>query len=243
METKQCLDQKGLVLPKITNVVVLNLKESHQRREHMQAMLQQKNWPFKILQTDRPSNRRSQAFSYRDGWALLEGELGCWYAHQLAWQRALESEHEFTMVLEDDIQFPEKHGYINWAMAVPRDAHIIALNTLVDFTRGHPMTTVATTSSKNIPACSGVTTVVRYLAGRSLLGYVVTRAGAAFLLNITAQPAFNYPEPIDTWLYSKSQPAGLNTYVALALPVQTINKLNDFSTVNCEDWIDGEGCA
>jgi hypothetical protein len=75
METKKCLDQKGLVLPKIGHVVVLNLREAHRRRKHMQAMLQKTKWPFKILQTDRPSSLRSQAFSYRDGWALLEGQL------------------------------------------------------------------------------------------------------------------------------------------------------------------------
>jgi hypothetical protein len=72
------------------------------------------------------------------------------------------------MVLEDDIQFPEKGGYINWTVAVPRDAHIIALNTLVDFTRrrtpeDHRWYYYVLKNEPSMPVCSGVTTLVRYL--------------------------------------------------------------------------------
>jgi glycosyl transferase family 25 len=37
--------------------------------------------------------------------ALTSGEKGCFMSHQLAWQELLSSQHQFGLILEDDVEF------------------------------------------------------------------------------------------------------------------------------------------
>ena len=59
---------------------------------------------------------------------LSLGEIGCFLSHRLCWERLCDSNHNFALVLEDDIQFSERARYYlsseDW---IPKEINLIQL--------------------------------------------------------------------------------------------------------------------
>jgi hypothetical protein len=57
-EQQQCMEDNDLVYPTITQVLVINLRESSQRREYMAGMLRKKSLAFEMMLVDRPTEQQ-----------------------------------------------------------------------------------------------------------------------------------------------------------------------------------------
>jgi hypothetical protein len=127
-----CMEMKGLVMPIITKFLFINLKESTERRQYMSSMLGGMSLPFGVVEATRPQEKEwKENIAIDEPGRLDVGAYGVWKGHQKAWQAALDGGHAFTMVMEDDIVLPGDYNYSHWSIAVPKDAHIIFLNTYV----------------------------------------------------------------------------------------------------------------
>jgi GR25 family glycosyltransferase involved in LPS biosynthesis len=236
----ECLEGKGLIMPKITNFIVINLKEATKRRHHMESMLGNKNISAQFLTVHRPSMAECQNRLQTCPDEKSLGLYGVWRGHQQAWQEVVKSKNDFTAILEDDVLLPGKYDYRNWDVGVPLDSHIIFLESFIDFERGNPR--AACTKVETVPYCKDIKSALKCLEGRSTIGYVITRLGAKRLLEKTMPPAFKYHMAIDEWIFDPAQSKGINVHVAREISVQTYNPMNDNSDKDCLDWQDGVGC-
>jgi GR25 family glycosyltransferase involved in LPS biosynthesis len=114
-----------MVMPKITNFMVINLKESTTRREHMLLMLRKKGISPQFVTPQRPKK------GILGDSSIKLGEIGVWFGHQRAWQAVLanKNKHEFTLIMEDDVLLSGVNvDYTNLNVAVPQDAHMVFLH-------------------------------------------------------------------------------------------------------------------
>jgi GR25 family glycosyltransferase involved in LPS biosynthesis len=214
-----------MVMPTIKDFLVINLKDSTARRQHMRTMLMKKNIRPRFVEVEGPKKRF--------GSPLKLGEVGVWFGHQLAWRAILDDPNkpQFTMIMEDDMLLPgdpRKVDYTEWNVAVPQDAHMIFLHSRIGANpNSDPPFPGRSTVLGHKPiagprSCLGVNTVDTYTWGYSMIGYVVTRAGAQLLLDKTTTPGYTFRIPVDGFPFSTTQmPNGLKVYVALDMPVVT----------------------
>jgi GR25 family glycosyltransferase involved in LPS biosynthesis len=216
-----------MVLPKITNFLVINLKASTTRREHMTHMLGKKGISPQFVTVEKPTSQFNSA--------LKLGEVGVWLGHQRAWQAILENpvKHEFTLIMEDDVLLSGPGvDYIDWEVAAPLDSHMIFLHTKIG-TEKAPRSTVLGHTLLSGKICRGVDTVEKYKWGYSMIGYVVTQAGAAMLLDQTTTPGYQFRIPVDGFPFSGYlKPRELKVYAAMNMQATVRETDNDNSDKN-----------
>ncbi len=94
-------------------VLLINLDRSDRRREQMEQRLAALGLPYERIAAvdgkarwpELSSSVDIPAFQRNVGRVLLQGEIGCYHSHLLAWRRLLESDAHTLLVLEDDVVF------------------------------------------------------------------------------------------------------------------------------------------
>lgn len=173
-------------------LVYINLDRDAERRERLQAQLQQvpfnsERYPA-VWWADVPAAQAQQWYSdalnarqyYKP---LRNGEKGCYASHIGAWQQLLASEAPALVVLEDDVRLTPQFTEVIEAIA--------ALKEPWDMVKLLGRDREKTRSQRPL---TGNTVLVDYARVPSMTaGYVISRAGAARLL-ASRQP---FGRPID----------------------------------------------
>jgi len=142
---------------------------------------------------------------------LTAAETACLRSHRACWQKLLDSNEDFAVILEDDVVIsPRLAGFLAAPERWPGDADVIRLETYRQ---------LAYISTRFVTASAGIR-LHRLLTGQyGAGGYVIGRACAERLL-CENQPA---RLPVDTMIYAHAKPGadGLRIYQAVpALCIQ-----------------------
>jgi GR25 family glycosyltransferase involved in LPS biosynthesis len=195
--------------PLITRALFINMNSSHDRRDHMEDMLEKASIPYERVEAVRPKSKPTKH-------GLKLGEYGVWLGHQAAWRAAIRNGDKYTLIMEDDAQLGENtnNQYLNWTCAVPKDNHMLFFAS-----RG-------VLQHKPLPGCAPHLNVAQnFPHGYSMIAYVVTQAGAKKLLASEAGPR---RIPVDGYPFVDWND-GLKVYVNMGLHVSWHTKLNDES--------------
>lgn len=120
--------------------------------------------------------------------ALSNGEKGCYASHLQAWQSLLDSPHEALVVLEDDVRLePQFAAVITAIGSLPRNWDMIKLIGHLDAKRA------SGNQASAQPLCPGFQLVSYKRVPSLTAGYVISRSGAAKLL----QGRIPFGRPID----------------------------------------------
>ena len=93
-------------------VFVINLERSKDRMRFMKQQLDAQGIPFEQISavdgrllTDDEIQQATEKPSFPRFYASLStGEIGCYLSHRLAWQRIIDKELDWALILEDDVE-------------------------------------------------------------------------------------------------------------------------------------------
>lgn len=109
-------------------IYVINLDRSPDRLEFIQQQLASSGLTFERVPA--VDGRLLSAGAYPDA-VISPPEIGCFLSHISAWERAVASTDEFSLILEDDghlsPDLPQLLSETNW---IPPDADIVKLDTM-----------------------------------------------------------------------------------------------------------------
>lgn len=179
-----------------TNLVIINLKRSTDRRRKMEDQLKSVSLPFEFfpaidgrLGEHRTFNHYSEEFCIRK-WRrpLTPGEVGCFASHYLLWQRCVEQNLPL-LILEDDVVIGRGfESAVRAAHQIVNSIGYVRLSGIrVSESRAYPMSVCAPWS------------VVRFLRGP--LGsqcYAISPIAAGTLLRHADQ----WDQPVDNYMDS-----------------------------------------
>jgi glycosyl transferase, family 25 len=94
-------------------VLLINLDRSDQRRSQMEQRLAALGLPYERLPAvdgkrhwpELKTSVNISEFQRNVGRDLMQGEIGCYHSHLLAWNRLIASDAQTLLVLEDDVVF------------------------------------------------------------------------------------------------------------------------------------------
>eukprot|EP00041_Stephanoeca_diplocostata_P030567 m.929048 g.929048 ORF g.929048 m.929048 type:complete len:330 (-) comp23781_c0_seq1:377-1366(-) len=161
-------------LRKPTNVhfMVINLDRSINRRRRMRSAFMELELPMfervpGVLVTDATVDSMHPK---RLSTSLKLADYGCALAHRRAWQRVVDGDHEWVVIIEDDAELVESVNYTDLP-AVPTDADLVLFR--------------AGTIMRWAPVCEA-TSVMRAYWGFGMVAYLVSKDGAQRLLDSTS---------------------------------------------------------
>ncbi|MEN9852176.1 MAG: hypothetical protein RI996_119 [Candidatus Parcubacteria bacterium] len=92
---------------------VINLNSETKRYQYMKEQLDAAGILFEKIEAINGREYKPTESEYteheaiqRNGAALSKGELGCALSHRIAYQKAIESNEEYSLILEDDVVLP-----------------------------------------------------------------------------------------------------------------------------------------
>ncbi len=169
-------------------VFVINLDRSPERLAHMRATLGGLGLGFtRVSAVDGHALGEAKWSKWAPAVTLRPGEIGCFLSHRLCWERIAQGGAHHAVVLEDDVHLgASSSAFLADDKWVPVDADLIKLETRLGQRTVVDQKTIAV----------GDRALAR-LRGANLCtgGYVVTRAGAAKLLDasrVLAMPVDNF---------------------------------------------------
>lgn len=119
-------------------VFVINLDRSPERLEHITPLAKELNWPTRRIQAVDANSLTQETidavldeerfYQYR-GRMPKTGEIGCALSHQKALSAFLETDLEYALILEDDVEFspPLLQKIIGSAIQMPEYWDVLAL--------------------------------------------------------------------------------------------------------------------
>lgn len=195
-------------------VYLINLPRDAQRLAVMRQQLDAMQLPFEWVQAvygkDLTPAQRAALYDERANAAryhqvMTPGEIGCYASHLSVWQKLVESDAPFALVLEDDVELlPQLPAVLAAVAALPPRWDMIKL---VGRDKESPW------QRWPLPASAQGTDLIRYRRPPSLTGaYLVSREGAAKLL--AAHRPFFRPIDVDLrhWWTSGLRLYGLAPY-------------------------------
>lgn len=124
---------------------------------------------------------------------LTKGEVGCFLSHRKCWERLLESDHQWALIMEDDIQISSlARPYILSSEWIPSGVDICQLSCLKAIEHGRVL-------EETITLCENVS-LVAPLAPTPLgtQCYLISRKVAQIALDLSER----LPAPVDNFLFS-----------------------------------------
>eukprot|EP00035_Acanthoeca_spectabilis_P005611 m.115605 g.115605 ORF g.115605 m.115605 type:complete len:351 (-) comp13097_c0_seq2:106-1158(-) len=161
-----------LVKPTDVHFILINLDQSKNRRRKMRAEFVRQGLPMfervpGVLVTEANVDQHTPR---RTSGSLKLADYGCALAHRRAWQRVVDGAHEWVVILEDDAELVDGVNLTDLP-AVPHDADLLLFR--------------AGTIMRWAAVCRD-TEAFRAYWGFGMVGYLVSRSGAARLLAATA---------------------------------------------------------
>lgn len=125
---------------------------------------------------------------------MTDGEIACFLSHRKCWQKIIESDKQYAVVLEDDIIFSQDaDAFLSNTAWIPQDADIVKLEVL---TRKLITDIIPTKVLRD-------RSVVRfYSSNLGTAAYVISRYAAEKLLHMTE----NFYVPIDHFMFGNLFP-------------------------------------
>lgn len=187
---------------------VINLADSTQRLQHMQALFRRCGLAFErvdavnagTLSAQDRSRVRPPSIYDRFRRVLTDGEVACFLSHRKTWQAALAANTEFVAIFEDDIHLSSAAARIlkepeYW---LPANADIVKLETALNVT--HP------TRSGSPVGDTGYSLKQLKDAHFGSAGYILSRHAARILLETSETIRL----PLDDFLFAHYSPAFKN---------------------------------
>lgn len=187
--------------------LIVNLDRAPERWERMQALMQKWGLPYeRLAAVDGRQFSVEQLESLRLPYPerhyflkdMTAGEIGCFLSHLHAWQRLLESNEEWALILEDDIEFAEDpRPYLNSLDWIPEGVKLIQL--AKEFRA--PKEVVREKTIHALPQGSRLLVLLKGIDG-GCLGYLIHREVAAKA--VAMYPPI--PAPCDDLLFAHATP-------------------------------------
>ena len=210
-------------------IFVLNLNRATDRLAHMEAMLNRLNLQYeRIAAVDgeelssanitRLSSPR--VFYWLFGRSMSRGELGCALSHRVAYQRILDEELDWALILEDDVELSSQIG--RWLASVIHNTNNFDVTQLYfSENRFHPVKCIAKSDGIRIVSFTG--------PHASAVAYVVRRRGAQKLLRF--RKAF-LPADKFIWMTALNNIEFCGCLDYLARPHCTLNAASNIDRVD-----------
>lgn len=130
-------------------ILVINLDKSIDRLESISAQLNRDNLPFEripaingfelgedqIKEITFPLDHFDSKVRFTR--ALTGGEIGCFLSHRKCWETLIQSNEQWALILEDDIQIaPKARNYLASSAWIPPDVRICQISNLMPFQIG-----------------------------------------------------------------------------------------------------------
>jgi glycosyl transferase family 25 len=184
---------------------VINLARRSDRLAVMSAQLEKLSIDFERFDAFDGSSLRLPPDA-----TLTAAETACHRSHRACWQKLLDSNEDFAVILEDDLVIsPRLAGFLAAPERWPGDADVIRLETYRQ---------LAYLSTRFVTASAGIRLhrllTEQYGAG----GYVISRTCAERLLG-EIQPA---RVPVDVMIYAKAKPGADGLCIYQAVPALCI---------------------
>ena len=166
---------------------VINLKNSVDRRRNVLAELSK--YPFmnyelveavdgrEMSQEDVDHLFDCKRFSWRNGRAVMPGEIGCTLSHRECYRKLLSSKEEFALVLEDDVRFLAEENWVEDLIGTI-SGRMSGKPRVVTLTRHHVY------YSRGEHPVGGKYSLCRVREAWGTCAYLVNRKAAAVLLKI-----------------------------------------------------------
>ena len=185
---------------------VINLDSSKDRLAVVSKRLQELGVPFErmpavngralsdeeIAQITYPYNHFESRVRFTR--ELTKGEVGCFLSHRKCWERLLESDKQWAMIMEDDIQISNlAPNYMLSTEWIPPDVHICQLSVC----SSHPVT--GTIRDEVLKVDDDVTLVVPLNPPPvGCMCYLISRKAAELAVKLSEK----LPAPVDDFLFT-----------------------------------------
>lgn len=226
-------------------VYVINLEKEIARWDNIKTQAEHISMDFERISAvygkDIPKQDRDEFVrsSPRDGRGWLDGQIGCFLSHKIAWQKIAKAKDEYAVVLEDDMHLSA--GFSNIVESV------LAKVSSPSIIRLEPSTNYLRLKKPGVSLVPGERELFRLLSTSWCAGaYLIHRDVAVYLLSLAEETY----QPADIFLFSYEEsvvPGSVPIYqVGPAIAVQDkynrkLNFASDIEVFNAPDAGRGEG--
>ena len=210
-------------------IFVLNLNRATGRLAHMEAMLNRLNLQYEriaaidgaeLTQVDVEGFSAPWAFFWLFGRSMSRGELGCALSHRIAYQRVLDENLDWALILEDDVELSPQIGR-RLATVIHNTNDFDVTQLYFSENRFHPIKCIAKSDGIRIVSFTG--------PHASAVAYVVRRRGARKLLRF--RKAF-LPADKFIWMTALQNIKFCGCLDYLARPHCTLNSASNIDRVD-----------
>jgi len=230
-------------------ILIISLKGSASRRNFMQQQcntLQQSCTFIDAVAGHDLTPTTVNDVAHHAKMRLSRNEVGCFFSHKACWQKIVEDQLPFAIIVEDDVTVSKDISYLaslyipqleildpNWDVLYLGFNHDVDFKTYFDELKAKklPMPPVIQDNMNNpkywIDQMTDSPLFVRPRPRWGLFGSVISQKGAQKLIRLLGVDGVNYPVDWQLWFQREPREAGLRSY-ALKSAVQQ-NQLGKYT--------------